>query len=249
MKIKRILISQPKPENDKSPYHDIARKYSVQIDFHPFIKVEQLNVSDFRRQKVYVQDYSAVIFTSKVSVDHFFRMCEDLRYAIPETLKYFCITEAIALYTQKYIVYRKRKIFFGNRDFNDLLDIIKKHSHNRFLLPTSDVCKEDILKLLENNKIKFTQAVFYKTVPNDMSEVGPLDFDMLIFFSPEGIKSLYKNYPDFTQGHIKIGGFGYLTTQAIIDAGLRLDLSAPTPEWPSMARALDNYLQHNNSGK
>lgn len=249
MKIKRILISQPKPETEKSPYLDIARKHNVQIDFRPFIRVEQLSASEFRRQKVYVQDYSAVIFTSKISVDQFFRMCDELRYTVPETLKYFCITEAIALYTQKYIVYRKRKIFFGNRDFSDLIEIIRKHVNDRFLLPTSDVCKEDIPKMLDDHKIKFTQAVLYKTVPNDMSELGDLDYDMLVFFSPEGIKSLFKNFPTFKQGHIHIGGFGNTTTQAIVDAGLRLDLPAPTPEFPSMVKALENYLIQTNGGK
>ncbi len=249
MKIKRILISQPKPETEKSPYLDIARKHNVHIDFHPFIRVEQLSASEFRRQKVYFQDYSAVIFTSKISVDQFFRMCDELRYTAPETLKYFCITEAIALYTQKYIIYRKRKIFFGNRDFSDLIEIIRKHSNDRFLLPTSDVCKEDVPKLLEEHKIKFTQAVLYKTVPNDMSEVKDLDYDMLVFFSPEGIKSLFKNFPTFKQGQIHIGGFGNTTTQAIVDAGLRLDLPAPTPEFPSMAKALENYIIQANGGK
>ncbi len=249
MKIKRILISQPKPENDKSPYFDLARKYNVQFDFNPFIRVEQLTASEFRKQKVYVQDYSAIIFTSKVSVDHFFRMCEELRYAVPETLKYFCISEAIALYTQKYIVYRKRKIFFGNHDFGDLIEIMKKHSGDRFLLPTADVCKEDFPRMIEENKFNFTQAVFYRTVANNMSCVKLEDYEMVVFFSPEGIKSLFKNFPGFVQDNLYIGGFGHTTTQAIVDAGLRLDLYAPTAEFPSMPKAIESFLQKHNNGK
>jgi len=249
MKVKRILISQPKPENDKSPYFDLAVKYNLEVDFRPFIKVQGLTASEFRKQKVYLQDYSAIILTSKIAVDHFFRMCNDLRYAVPETLKYFCVTEAIALYTQKYILFRKRKIFFGNRDLEDLVDLLKKHGDEKYLFPTSDICKEDQFQILEQSKINFTNAVFYKTVHNNMNKQGSLDYNMILFFSPEGIKSLLKNFPDFRQGDILIGAFGNATAQSVVDAGLRLDLQAPMPEAPSMAMALDFYLSKMQGGK
>ncbi len=249
MKVKKILISQPQPENDKSPYFDLVAKFNLEIDFKPFIKVQGLTASEFRKQKIYFQDYSAIIFTSKNAVDHFFRLCSDMRYNPPETLKYFCVTEAIALYTQKYIVYRKRKIFFGTRDLSDLTDLMRKHSNEKYLLPASDICKEDQNQILEASKINFTKAVIYKTIHNNLSKSGALDYDMLVFFSPEGIKSLYKNYPLFEQGNIKIGAFGNATAQAVKEAGLRLDLQAPLPEAPSMAMALEQFLSKSNSGK
>ena len=250
MKVKKILVSQPQPENDKSPYFDIATKYNVQIDFRPFIKVQGLTASEFRKQKIYIQDYSAIIFTSKNAVDHFFRLCSELRYTVPETLKYFCITEAIALYTQKYIVYRKRKIFYGNRDLTELVDLMRKHSDDRYLLPTSDVCKEDQHQILEAGKVNYTKAVFYKTVHNNMNKINSLhEYDMIIFFSPEGIRSLQKNFPDFQQDSLRIGAFGNATAQAVSEAGLRLDLSAPKPESPSMTMALDLYLSQVNNSK
>lgn len=245
MKVKKILISQPKPENDKSPYFDLAGKHNVQIDFKPFIKVQGLTASEFRKQKVYLKEYTAIIFTSKNAVDHFFRLCADMRYTVPETLKYFCITEAIALYTQKYIVYRKRKIFFGNRDFSELTELMKKHSNERFLLPASDVCKEDQYKTLEKSGISYTKAIFYKTVHNNMSKLASeFDYDMILFFSPEGIKSILKNFPDFQQGDIRIGAFGNATAKSAKEAGFRLDLEAPLPEAPSMAMALDLFLSN-----
>jgi uroporphyrinogen-III synthase len=249
MKVKKILVSQPQPENDKSPYFDLAQKFNVQIDFKPFIRVQGLTASEFRKQKIYLQDYSATIFTSKNAVDHFFRMCNELRYTVPETLKYFCITEAVALYTQKYIVYRKRKIFFGNRDFSELVDLMKKHADEQFLFPASDVCKDEHHRLLEASKINYSKAVFYKTVHNEMNKQGDLDYDLIIFFSPEGIKSLFKNFPDFKQENIQIGAFGNATAQAITSAGLHLDLQAPLPEAPSMTMALELYLQKANNSK
>jgi len=249
MKVKKILVSQPQPENEKSPYYEIAGKYNVVIDFKPFIKVQGLAASDFRKQKVYIQNYSAIIFTSKNAVDHFFRMCSELRYTVPETMKYFCITEAIALYTQKYIVYRKRKIFYGSRDFSELVDLIKKHSEEKYLLPASDVCKDEQHHLLESSKINYTKAVFYKTVPNEINIQGDMNYDLLIFFSPEGIKSLFKNFPCFEQGNVRIGAFGNNTANAVVEAGLRLDLQAPMPEVPSMAMALDQFLNKTNNGK
>lgn len=246
MKVKKILISQPQPENEKSPYFDLVSQFNVEIDFKPFIRVQGLTASEFRKQKIYFKDYTAVIFTSKSSVDHFFRLCSEMRYTPPESLKYFCVTEVIALYTQKYIVYRKRKIFFGTRDLVELVDLLKKHSGEKFLIPVSDVCKNEKHQLLEDNKINYKKAVIFKTVPNNLSKMGELDYDMLVFFSPEGIKSLFKNFPAFQQNSIKIGAFGNSTSQAVLDAGLRLDLQAPLPEAPSMAKALELYLSKGN---
>jgi uroporphyrinogen-III synthase len=247
MKVKKILVSQPQPENDKSPYFDLASRHSLQIDFKPFIKVQGLTASEFRKQKIYLQDYTAIIFTSKAAVDHFFRLCEEMRYIVPETLKYFCITEAIALYTQKYIIYRKRKIFYGNRDFAELVDLIKKHADERYLFPASDVCKDEHHKMLEASKANYSKAVLYKTVHTEMSKIGELDYDMILFFSPEGIKSLIKNFPDFKQGDIRLGAFGRATALAVNSAGLRLDLQAPLPEAPSMTMALEQYLSKMNN--
>jgi uroporphyrinogen-III synthase len=247
MKVKKILVSQPQPENDKSPYFDLASRHSLQIDFKPFIKVQGLTASEFRKQKIYLQDYTAIIFTSKAAVDHFFRLCEEMRYTVPETLKYFCITEAIALYTQKYIIYRKRKIFYGNRDFAELVDLIKKHADERYLFPASDVCKDEHHKMLEASKANYSKAVLYKTVHTEMSKIGELDYDMILFFSPEGIKSLIKNFPDFKQGDIRLGAFGRATALAVNSAGLRLDLQAPLPEAPSMTMALEQYLSKMNN--
>ena len=247
MKVKKILVSQPQPENDKSPYFDLASRHSLQIDFKPFIKVQGLTASEFRKQKIYLQDYTAIIFTSKAAVDHFFRLCEEMRYTVPETLKYFCITEAIALYTQKYIIYRKRKIFYGNRDFAELVDLIKKHADERYLFPASDVCKDEHHKMLEASKADYSKAVLYKTVHTEMSKIGELDYDMILFFSPEGIKSLIKNFPDFKQGDIRLGAFGRATALAVNSAGFRLDLQAPLPEAPSMTMALEQYLSKMNN--
>ena len=247
MKVKKILVSQPQPENDKSPYFDLAFRHSLQIDFKPFIKVQGLTASEFRKQKIYLQDYTAIIFTSKAAVDHFFRLCEEMRYTVPETLKYFCITEAIALYTQKYIIYRKRKIFYGNRDFAELVDLIKKHADERYLFPASDVCKDEHHKMLEASKADYSKAVLYKTVHTEMSKIGELDYDMILFFSPEGIKSLIKNFPDFKQGDIRLGAFGRATALAVNSAGFRLDLQAPLPEAPSMTMALEQYLSKMNN--
>jgi uroporphyrinogen-III synthase len=244
MKIKKILISQPKPENDKSPYFEIAEKHGVEIYFEPFIKVQGLTATEFRKQKIYLQDYQAVILTSKNAVDHFFRLAADLRYAVPESLKYYCITEAIALYTQKYIVFRKRKVFFGNRDFSEIVDLMRKNTSMRVLFPSSDVCNDEHIQLLDAAGINYSKATFYKTVHTNMSKVDLSVYDMIIFFSPEGIKSLIKNFPDFKQKSVGIGAFGNTTAQMVTDSGFKLHLQAPLPEAPSMTMALDLYLSN-----
>ncbi len=249
MKIKKILVSQPKPSSEKSPYYDIAEKCGVNIVFRPFIKVEGLSSKEFRQQKISIPEYTAIIFTARTAIDHFFRLCEELRVNIPETMKYFCTTEAIALYLQKYITYRKRKIFFGNSGkLDDLIPSLQKHSGEKYLLPVSDVHKEQT-SILEKHKINYTRAIMYRTVSNDFGPDEPFDYDMLLFFSPSGIKSLIKNFPNFEQGDIKIGTFGPTVAQAVRDAGLRLDIEAPSPAAPSMTAALELYLKEQNKKK
>ncbi len=243
LNIKKVLVSQPKPETEKSPYFDIAEKYGVTIEFRPFIKVEPVTAKDFRAQRVAVLDHTAVIFTAKTAVDHFFRLCDELRVQIPETMKYFCVTESIAVYLQKYTVYRKRKIFFGAGKIEDLIVSINKHNKETYLVPVSDVHKDDLMHLLDEKKIKYNKAIMYRTVSNDFTPEEKFDYDMLLFFSPAGISSLMKNFPEFQQNDIKIGCFGSSTAKAVRDAGLRLDIEAPSPEAPSMTAALENYLK------
>ena len=243
LNIKKVLVSQPKPETEKSPYFDIAEKYGVMIEFRPFIKVEAVTAKDFRTQRIAVLEHTAVIFTAKTAVDHFFRLCEELRVQIPETMKYFCITESIAVYLQKYTVYRKRKIFFGAGKIEDLMISIGKHNKETYLVPVSDVHKDDLMHLLDDKKIKYNKAIMYRTVSNDFTPEEKFDYDMLLFFSPSGISSLTKNFPEFQQNDIRIGCFGSSTAKAVRDAGLRLDIEAPNPEAPSMTAALENYLK------
>ncbi|MCF0212876.1 MAG: uroporphyrinogen-III synthase [Muribaculaceae bacterium] len=243
MKVNKLLVSQPKPANDKSPYYDIAERHGVELVFRPFIKVEGLTSKEFRQQKISLPDFTAIIFTARTAVDHFFRLAEELRFNIPETMKYFCTTESIALYLQKYTLYRKRKIFYVNTGkFADLVPLIVKHNKERYLYAVSDVNRPET-SLLDKHKVNYTRAVMYRTVSNDFSADEPFDYDMLLFFSPQGIESLLKNFPEFNQGDIKIGTFGAATAQAVRDAGLRLDLEAPSEQFPSMTAALDNYLK------
>ena len=247
MKIKKVLVSQPKPTSDKSPYFDIAEKYGVEIEFRPFIKVESLSAKEFRQQKVSILDHTAIVFTSRHAIDHFFNLCTDLRVTIPETMKYFCTSEQIALYIQKYVQYRKRKVFYGNTGkFADLLPSIVKHNSEKYFVPMSDVHNDEIKNALDAKKINHTEAVMYRTVSNDFSEDEKFDYDMLLFFSPAGIASLMKNFPNFEQKDIAIGCFGPATAKAVKDAGLRLDLEAPTVETPSMTAALDKFIAEQN---
>ena len=243
MKVKKILVSQPKPASDKSPYFEIAQKYDVEIVFRPFIKVEGLSAKEFRAQKVNISDFTAVIFTAKTAVDNFFRLCEEMRITIPVTLKYFCTSETIANYLQKYIVYRKRKIFASKTGkLADLMPSMLKHKTEKFLFAVIDVNNGADSTLLAENKLDCTPAVMYRTVSNDFTPDEPFDYDMLIFFSPQGIESLLKNFPNLEQGDLRIGAFGAATAKSVVDAGLRLDLEAPSPEAPSMTTALDLYL-------
>lgn len=247
MNIKKVLVSQPKPASEKSPYFEIAEKYGVKIDFRPFIKVESLTAKEFRQQKVSILDHTAVVFTSRHAIDHFFNLCTELRVTIPETMKYFCTSETISLYIQKYVHYRKRKVFFGaTGKFQDLLPLIVKHSGEKYFIPMSDVHNDEIKNALDQNKIQHTEAVMYRTVSNDFTPEEKFDYDMLVFFSPSGIQSLLKNFPNFEQGDIAIGCFGPTTAKAVKDAGLRLDLEAPTAEAPSMTAALDMFIRKHN---
>ena len=248
MKIKKVLVSQPKPSSDKSPYFDIAEKYGVEIVFRPFIKVEGVSAKEFRQQKVSILDHTAVVFTSRHAIDHFFTLCTELRVTIPETMKYFCTSEQIALYIQKYVQYRKRKVFFGaTGKFNDLIPSIVKHNTEKYFVPMSDVHTDEIKNALDAKKIQHTEAVMYRTVSNDFTPEEKFDYDMLLFFSPAGIQSLLKNFPEFDQKDMAIGCFGPATAKAVKDAGLRLDLEAPTAETPSMPAALDKFISEHNA--
>ena len=244
MKIKKILVSQPQPTTEKSPYYDIIDKYSVKIDFRPFIKVEPISAKEFRSQRINITDHTAIIFNARHGIDHFFHLCEELRVTVPETMKYFCVSETVALYLQKYIQYRKRKIFFSQTGkFSDLAVLLNKHAEEKYLYITSDVRNEETMSILENAKINFDQAIMYRTVSNHISEDELKDYDMLVFFSPAGIKSLLESVPNMEQGDRFIASFGSTTAQAVHDAGLRLDLEAPSPGVPSMTMALDNFLK------
>jgi len=243
LEITKILVSQPKPASDKSPYFDIARKHGVTIDFKQFIKIESLSSKDFRQQKVTILDHTAIVFTSRHAIDHFFGLCAELRITVPETMKYFCVSETISLYIQKYVQYRKRKVFFGsNGKMDGLLPIMVKHKNEKYFIPLSSVHNDEIKDMLDKHNLQHSEAVMYRTVSH-IFEKGELEgYDMMIFFSPSGIVSLTENLPDFKQGDMKIGCFGPATAAAIKEAGLRLDLEAPTVEAPSMTMALDQYL-------
>lgn len=246
MKVKSILVSQPEPKTESSPFHTLAERQKVKIDFRQFIQVDGVPATDFRKEKINLKDYQNIIFTSKNAVDHFFRLNEEMRNPISNDLRYFCITEAIAYYLQKYVVYRKRKIYFGKLTIQDLVPMLKKYKNENFLLPSSDILKPEIPETLEKGNIKYTRAVMYNTVAADLSDLKDVYYDILVFFSPEGIRSLYKNFPDFQQNNTRIAAFGTTTHDAVQEAGLRLDIMAPTPEYPSMTKALEEYIKQVN---
>ncbi len=246
--IKKILVSQPKPSSEKSPYYDIAERFNVELVFRPFIKVEGLSSLEFRQQKINILNYTAVVFTSRHAIDNYFTLAKELRAVIPDDMKYFCVTESIALYIQKYVQYRKRKVFFGTTGkIDDLLPTMVKHKNEKYLVPMSDVHNDDIKNLLDSKKLQHTECVMYRTVSNDFSEdeVKNFDYDMLVFFSPSGIQSLMKNFPNFDQKDIAIATFGPATSKAAKDAGLRLDIEAPSEKYPSMTAAIQHYLLMN----
>lgn len=243
MAIKTILVSQPKPEGKKSPYFDLAEKYELNIDFRSFIHVDGIGAQEFRTQKIDLAEHTAVILTSKTAVDHFFRISEEMRFAVPDSMKYFCISEAVAYYLQKYVAYRKRKIFFGKQTIDDLVDVLKKHKKENFLLPCTDILRDKIPSTLEANNLNFTKAVLFRTVASDLSDLENVYYDMLVFYSPGGIESLLKNFPDFKQNDTVIAAFGPTTANAIVKNNLRLDLHAPQPNAPSMTGAIENFVK------
>lgn len=246
-KVKTLLISQPKPETEKNPYYDLANKYSLIETFRQFIKIEGLPVKDFRAQRIDILEHKAVILTSRMAVDHFFRMCNEMRVTVPESMKYFCINEATAYYLQKYIQYRKRKIFFGHQTIQDLVDVIRKNRDEKFLLPAADVQKEQIVDFLDALNIKYTKAVMYRTVSADLTDIKNLnEYDVLVFFTPAGIRSLKHNFPNFVQGNTRIACFGVATANTLLKHGYRLDIYAPNPKNPSMSGALDSYIKEAN---
>jgi uroporphyrinogen-III synthase len=250
-KVKTILVSQPKPvETEKNPYFDLAKKHNLNVIFRQFIKVEGLTSQEFRLQRIDILEHGAVILNSKLAVDHYFRMCNEMRVTVPESMKYFCINEQTAYYLQKYIQYRKRKIFFGHGTIVDLVDVIRKNKDEKFLLPSTDANKEQIMDFLDEVKITYTKGVFYKTVSADLSDIKSLDdIDVLVFFTPVGIKSLKQNFPNFKQGNTRIAAFGHVTANMIKTLGFRLDIFAPNPENPSMTGALDTYIKDANKNK
>ena len=238
-KIKTILISQPKPSTEKSPYFDLAERQKITIDFRPFIHVEGMEAQDFRQQRVDLAEHTAVILTSRLAVDHYFRMAKELRFEVPDSMKYFCISESTAYYLQKYVQYRKRKIFHGTIKFDELLVLMKKHKSEKFLLPCSDLLKDSIPNALDAGRFDYSRAVMYRTVCSDLSDLSDVKYDILVFFSPSGIESLFKNFPDFEQGQTRIAVFGPTTSKAAEKAGLRIDIHAPTAKAPSMSMAID----------
>lgn len=249
MSIRTVLVSQPEPENNKNPYLSLAEKYKLQIDFRPFIHVEGIDKTEFRNQKINFSEYTAIILTSKTAVDHYFRMAEELRFEVPTEMKYFCISEAVAFYLQKYVTYRKRKIFHGKQTIHDLMDAIKKHKKESFLLPCSDILRDSIPEALDTEKIKYKRAVLYRTVASDLSDLKSVQYDVLVFFSPSGIESLFKNFPDFKQNKTLIAAFGPTTAKAVVDHNLRLDIHAPQPQIPSMSMAIEQFIKDNKKVK
>lgn len=243
--IKNILITQPRPDSDKSPYFELAKKFDVNLDFHPFIRVEGVAARDFRKQKIDIASYSAVVFTSRNAIDHFFRTCEEMKVTVSQDTKYFCITEAVALYLQKFILYRKRKVFYGADGTNkSLFDVINKHKDNeKFLYPCSETLDNDVTAWLRNNNCEFATPILYRTVSNDVKVIlGTVEYDIICFFTPSGVKSLFENLPEFIQNGMRIGAFGSNTSRAVEEAGLHLDIKAPEPQAPSMVAALERYL-------
>ncbi len=241
--MKNILVSQPKPaELEKSPYCELSKKYNINIDFHKFIKIEGVTARDFRKERIGILDHTAIILTSRNAVDHFFRIAKEMRVEIPDTMKYFCMSESTAYYLQKYVQYRKRKIFHGKQNFWDLIEIIKKHKNEKYLLPCSDIHKLELPKLLDESEIEYTKAVIYRTLASDLSEVDINKYEMLIFFSPAGVKSLFKNFPAFEQNGTLIAAFGPTTAKAVKEAKLSLNIEAPTKTAPSMTMAIEQYI-------
>ncbi len=246
-KVSSILVSQPEPKAKNSPYRKLSEKYNINIDFRPFIHIEPVTIKEFRKQKVDILSHTAVIFTSRNAVDHFFNICKELKIEMPADMKYFCISEQTANYLQKYIIIRKRKIFTGSKTAQDLIEILKKHKNEKYVFPCSNIRKNDIPDFLTENEYTFTEAIIYNTVASDLSDLADVNYDIIAFFSPSGINSLFVNFPDFKQNKTRIAAFGPTTAQAVKDAGLSLDIQAPMPNAPSMTGALEAYIKEANN--
>nr|WP_042293405.1 uroporphyrinogen-III synthase [Nonlabens ulvanivorans] len=243
MKVKTILVSQPEPKMENSPYQTLVDRTKVKIDFRSFIHVEGVPSKEVREQKIDISKFTAIVLTSRNSVDHFFRVAEEMRYKIPDSLKYFCQSEAVAYYLQKYVVYRKRKIYVGKRTFKELAPLIKKHKNEKFLIPSSDKLQDEVPEQMDALGVVWTSGTFFRTVISDLSDLADVKYDILVFFSPSGIESLFKNFPEFTQDKTRIAVFGNTTMKTAEDMGLRIDIQAPTPESPSMTMAIENYIK------
>ena len=246
MKVKTILVSQPEPKMENSPYARLIDKEKVKVDFRPFIHVEGVDAKSVRQQKIDLSQFTAIILTSRNAVDHYFRLSEEMRFKVPDSMKYFCQSEAVAYYLQKYVVYRKRKIYVGKMNFTDLVPLFKKYKEEKYLLPSSDVLKPTVPEALDQLQLDWKRGIFYKTVISDLSDLSDVLYDVLVFFSPSGIESLLKNFPEFKQNNTRIAVFGNSTIKAATDAGLRIDIKAPTPETPSMTMALQKYISLEN---
>jgi len=246
MNIKSILVSQPEPKTEKNPFSDLAERFNLKVDFRSFIHVEGVDPQDFRQQRVNLSNYTAVIFTSRMAIDHYFRIAKETRFTVPDEMKYFCVSEAVAYYLQNYVVYRKRKIFHGKQTFQDLMQLVVKHKSEKFLVPCSDIQRKNIPNELEKHQVDFQNAILYKTVCSDLSDLEDVKYDILVFYSPSGIQSLIKNFPKFKQNGTKIAAFGPTTAQAAEKAGLRIDIKAPMPGIPSMTMAIENFIKVDN---
>ena len=246
MKVKSILVSQPEPASYKSPYAKLKDKHKLKIDFRPFIHVEGVTAKEVRQQKIDFSNFDNIILTSRNAVDHFFRLCKEMRFTVPDSTKYFCQSEAVAYYRQKYVVYRKRKIYVGERSIKDLESTFKKFGKETYLFPTSDILKPENPEFLDKININWQRAILYRTVVSDLSDLRDVYYDLLVFFSPSGIESLFKNFPDFEQNNTRIAIYGKSTTKAAEEAGLKINIKAPTPETPSMTMAIENYIEKVN---
>ena len=246
MKVKTILVSQPEPSTKKSPYKKLQEKYKLTVNFRPFIHVEGIEAKEVRQQKIDFNNFQNIVLTSRNAIDHFFRLCKEMRFNVPDTTKYFCQSEAVAFYLQKYVVYRKRKIYVGKRNIEDIEAVFKKFNKETFLFPTSDILKQDVPDFLNNMKLDWKRAILYKTVVSDLSDLRNVYYDVLVFFSPLGIESLFKNFPDFKQNDTRIAVYGNSTVKAAEEAKLRIDINAPTSEIPSMTMAIEKYIEKVN---
>lgn len=246
-KVTSLLVSQSRPADENSPYYDLARKYNIKVDFRAFIQIDGIPYKEFRKQKINILDHTAIIFTSRNAIDHFFRICTEAKIEVPATMKYFCISEQTANYLQKYIVIRKRKIFTGTKTAVELVELMKKHKKEKFLYPCSDVRRNDIPEFMDTEELSFTEATMYQTVASDLTDLEDVYYDIIAFFSPTGIKSLIDNFPDFKQNNTRIAAFGPTTAKAVEEAGLYLDIQAPLPNAPSMTGALELYIKQVNN--